>query len=338
MAIRVLLLGFGFAGAFFHAPLLAALPEYELAGVVTRSRAEQVREQYPAALIYPTLEAALENASWDVAVVATPNDTHVPLAGAALSAGLHVVVDKPLAPSAEQARQLMQRAQQAGRLLTVYHNRRWDSDFLTLTRLLPDLGPVYRFESRFQRLRPGIKPGWREKGEAERAGGVLWDLGSHLIDQAIHLFGAPTRVYAETDVRRSDSEVVDDAFVALTHAGGEHSHLWMSWTAQEPGPRLRVLGRDGAFVKREPDIQEEQLKSGLSPLDPAFGVEPDSRHGRFWRAGEEKPHAPVRGNYLEFYRKFAQAVRGESDVPVPAAQALQVLETIEQALAALADD
>ena len=183
-------------------------------------------------------------AALDVVVVASPNRTHVPLAIEALDAGFHVVVDKPLAASAADAARVIATARARGRLLTVFQNRRWDGDFLTLRRLVHDgrLGRVFRFESHFDRWRPDVKPGWRMSDAPEEAGGLLFDLGSHLIDQALVLFGPATHVYAELDRRRPGVTVDDDSFVALRHASGVRSHLSMGALVAQLGPRFRVLG------------------------------------------------------------------------------------------------
>jgi predicted dehydrogenase len=177
-------------------------------------------------------------------VVAAPNRAHVPLARTAIDLGKAVVVDKPLALTAAEGRALVDAARARGVLLTVFQNRRWDGDLLTVRRLLTEgaLGDVYRFESRFERWRPTPKPGWRESGAPEEGGGVLVDLGSHLVDQAASCSGPVSQVYAELDRRRPGVQVDDDAFVALTHASGVRSHLWMSAVAAQLGPRLRVLG------------------------------------------------------------------------------------------------
>jgi scyllo-inositol 2-dehydrogenase (NADP+) len=180
----------------------------------------------------------------DFVVIATRNDSHAPLARRAIDAGLAVVVEKPLAPSAEQAATLVEHARASGKLLTVFQNRRWDSDQRTLRKLLAEgtLGDVFRHESRFERWRPEPRAdAWRETAEPEKGGGVLLDLGSHLVDQALQLFGPVSHVYAEIDNRRR-SAGDDDAFLALQHRSGTYSHLWMSALAAAPGPRLRVLG------------------------------------------------------------------------------------------------
>jgi scyllo-inositol 2-dehydrogenase (NADP+) len=233
-SLRVGIIGYGLAGAVFHAPLVAATPGMVVAVIVTSNpeRQAQARRDFPAATIYATADAMLADPSQpDLVVVATANRVHVPLGIAALEAGLPVVIDKPVAPSVSEAEQLMAVARRTGKLLTVFQNRRWDNDFLTTRQLITAdlLGPIIRLESRFERFRPAPKAGaWRERPEPEEAGGLLFDLGPHLIDQAMMLFGSPISVYAEVNVRRARALVDDDTFVALRFAGGQVAHLWAS--------------------------------------------------------------------------------------------------------------
>ncbi len=337
-SIKVAVIGYGLAGAVFHAPLVAGTPGMALASVVTGDpeRQARARREQPGVRILPSAENLWELASeHDLAVVATPNRFHVPLGLAALEAGLPVVIDKPMAPSADEGRRLMAAAEDHDLILTVFQNRRWDGDFLTVRRLLSEeaLGPVIRFESRFERWRPTVQEGaWRERGEPEEAGGLLFDLGSHLIDQAVCLFGPPTHVYAEVDRRRPGAAVDDDAFVALTHAGGVRSHLWMNVLASIRGPRLRVLGLRGAYEKYGLDAQEDALSEGLRPHDATWGHEPPERWGRLAIGEDVRPFETEPGAYLEFYRGVAESLRTGKPPPVHAGDAVAVLEVIEAAL------
>ena len=252
--IRVALLGYGLAGAVFHAPLIAAVDGLALAAIVTQSeqRRSRARREHPGAALLGSAEEVWERAGEvDLVVVASPNRFHVSLGRAAVAASRAVVVDKPLAASADEARALVRDARERGVLLTVFQNRRWDGDFLTVRQLLEadELGTVARFESRFERWRPQLSGGWRESGEPEDAGGLLYDLGSHLIDQALQLFGPAVELYAELDARRAGARTDDDTFVALTHESGVRSHLWMSAIAAQQGPRFRILGSAGSFTK-----------------------------------------------------------------------------------------
>jgi predicted dehydrogenase len=259
----------------------------------------------------------------------------VPLASAALDAGLDVVVDKPLAPTAAEARALVHAAKAAGRMLTVFHNRRWDGDFLTARKLIERgrLGRVLRFESRFERWRPEIKQGWRELGDPAEGGGVLNDLGSHLVDQALQLFGPVREVYGELDARRAGAQVDDDAFVALEHESGVRSHLWMSAVAADLGPRLRVLGDRAAYVKRGLDPQEDALRAGGDPRAPGWGEEPEPAWGVLGAGDEFEPVRTEPGAYVRFYEGVARALCEGAPPPVDPEDAVAVLELLDAARA-----
>jgi predicted dehydrogenase len=335
--LRVALAGYGLAGSVFHAPLIAATDGLELRTVVTGNpeRAEQVRAQYPGAHVVERAEAVFEAAGeHDLLVVATPNRSHVPLGLAALEAGLHVVVDKPLATSAADGRRLVEAGREHARLVSVFQNRRFDGDFLTLRRLIGagELGDVLRFESRFERWRPEPKPdSWRERGEAEEGGGLLFDLGSHLIDQALVLFGPVAHVYAEVDRRRPGVEADDDVFVALQHESGVRSHLWASAVAAQLGPRLRVLGSQAAYVKWGLDPQEAQLSEGLRPTDSGYGYERQERFGELGSDTNTRRIPTEPGAYQRYYEELRDAVIEGTPAPSPAEDGVEVLEIIEEA-------
>ncbi|WP_079166617.1 Gfo/Idh/MocA family oxidoreductase [Streptomyces oceani] len=338
--LRVGLIGYGLAGSVFHAPLIAATDGLTLDAVVTSSphRQEQARAEHGPRL--RTLASA--NELWargsdrpDLVVLASPNRTHVPLARQALTAGVPVVVDKPLAGTAAEAAELDALATDRGLLLSVFQNRRWDNDFRTLRALLEQraLGRVLRFESRFERWRPQPRGGWRESGDPAEIGGLLYDLGSHLVDQALTLFGPAESVYAESDVRRTAAEADDDTFLAVTHRGGVRSHLWMSATAAQLGPRFRVLGSRAAYVKHGLDPQEAALRAGSRPGhdDAPWGVEPESAWGTLGtlEGTEQVPTLP--GAYPDYYAGIARALREGTPPPVTAAQATAALRVIEGA-------
>ncbi len=336
--LRVGLLGYGLAGRVFHAPLIAACPDLVLAAVVTRDpeRRAALHAMHPDAEALDAPEQLWERAgSLDLVVVATPNRSHVPLARAALHAGLPVVVDKPLAPSAAEARALIDEARACGRRLTVFQNRRWDGDFLTVRKLITEgaLGAVHRLESRFERWNPVPRPGWRESGDPADAGGLLFDLGAHLIDQAVQLFGPVRTVYGELDRRRAGVVIDDDAFVALTHASGVRSHLWMSKVAAQRAPRFRVLGDLATFVKYGLDGQESALAVGVGPGSASWGEEPADRWGFLGEEGTAQPVATVPGDYPRFYAELAAALRSDAPLPVDPDDAVTGLEIIEAARA-----
>jgi len=334
--IRVALLGYGLAGAIFHAPLIAGVDGLELAAIVTRDeeRRSRARRDHPNAELLSSPEEVWERvADLDLAVVATVNRAHVPLARSSIDAGLAVVVDKPLAATADEGRALVGEARDRGVLLTVFQNRRWDGDFQTLSELLRDdaLGEVARFESRFERWRPELSAGWRESGDPQDAGGLLYDLGSHLVDQALCLFGRVQQVYAELDSRRSRAQTDDDTFVALGHESGVRSHLWMSAVAAQTGPRFRVLGSRAAYVKYGLDVQEELLRIGHSPDDPHWGREPEDRWGTL-AAGDRLERVPtLPGAYQRFYEGVVLALRDGAPPPVEADGVVAELEVLDAA-------
>lgn len=334
--IRVGLIGYGLAGSAFHAPLVATTPGLRLSAIVTSdpARSRQAGRDHPGAEVVPDADALFRLAPHlDLVVLATPNRTHVPLALESIRAGVPVVVDKPLAPTSREALQVIEAARAAGVLCTVFQNRRWDGDFLTVRRLLGEgrLGRVHRFESRFERWRPVPKPGWRESGDPADAGGILYDLGSHLIDQATVLFGPVADVYAEVDRRRGGVEVDDDVFLALTHRSGVRSHLWMSALAAQQGPRFRLLGDAGAYVKHGLDVQEAALRAGARPADGHWGEEPRERWGVVGSEVDPTPVPTERGDYREFYRGVRAAIGEGLPPPVDPMDAVETLRVIETA-------
>ena len=301
-----------------------------------RARADVARRSYPEVRIEATAERVFERAGeHDLLVVASPNDAHAELAARAIDAGLAVVVDKPLAPTSATAAALVDRSDRAGTPLTVFHNRRWDSDQLTLRRLIDagTLGEVLRYESRFERWRPVPKAGsWRQATPPERGGGLLLDLGTHLVDQALVLFG-PVRSVSGEVVHRRGGPADDDSFVALEHENGVRSHIWVSEWAAAPGPRLRVLGSDAAYTVAGLDGQEEALAAGARPggAEP-WGVEPPPRWGRLSRGEDDGEKVkPEPGDWPRFYSQLAAALTEGAPLPVDPRDAVEVLRILERA-------
>jgi predicted dehydrogenase len=334
--VRVALLGYGVAGEHFHAPLINATPGLEVAAIVTSDtqRTQRANARYPNAVVHHRpYEIFADAGSFDLVVVATPNASHLQLATAALDAGLPVVVDKPLATTASDAQRLVDHAQAAGLLLTVFQNRRWDGDFLTLQRLIAagDLGSVWRFESRFERWRPQPKAGWRESGDPSEGGGLLLDLGSHLVDQALVLFGPVSRVYATLDRRRPGVTVEDDACLELTHASGVRSTLWVSAVAADLGPRLRVLGSKAAYLAYGLDCQEDSLRAGDDPAHPDWGKESPKRWGKVVVGDEGRAVQRGPGQYPAFYAKVRDALRLAGPLPVKPEDAVATLRVLDAA-------
>jgi predicted dehydrogenase len=333
---RVGLIGFGLAGAVFHAPLIARTPGLSLAAIVTANdeRRAAASRSYPKARLVSSVDELLSSAAdLDVVVVASPNGNHVEHAVAAIDAGLSVVVDKPFAATAAQGRELIEAAGRRGVMITPFHNRRWDGDFLTVRALMDAgrFGEIARFESRFERWRVVPKPRWMEPDAAARGEGMLFDLHTHLIDQALVLFGPVTHVYAEADRRRAGVQVDDDSFVALTHTSGVRSHLKATIVAAEIGPRYRVYGDRGAFVKFGVDPQEETLKTGLRPGDANYGEDAREQWGTF-SDGERREAIPTEcGRYQEFYAGVREALVSGAAPPVDASDAVAGLGLIEAA-------
>jgi scyllo-inositol 2-dehydrogenase (NADP+) len=334
--LRVGLIGYGLAGSAFHAPLIATTPGLRLQKVVTASpeRRAQLHREHPDARAVDNIGQLLADpAALDLVVVASPNNTHVPMARAALEAGLPAVVDKPLAATAAEAHALATLAADRDLLLTVFQNRRWDADFLTVQQLLTDgaLGTVHRYESRFERWRPQVTPGWRESPDPTEAGGILYDLGSHLVDQTLHLFGPAVHVYAEIDARRPGAAVDDDAFLALTHSSGVRSHLWMSALAAQFGPRFRVLGERSAYTTYGLDPQEDALRAGQRPGRPDWGAEAERDWGVLGTLEDAKPYPSLPGDYPAFYAGVAAALHEGAPAPVNPYDSVAMLTILEAA-------
>lgn len=337
--LRVALVGYGLGGRAFHAPLIAVTPGLRLTTIVTSNaeRRAEASRAFPAAQIADSADWVWSNAeSHDLVVITTPNRFHVPLARAAIAARIPVIVDKPMAATSREAREVVDEARRLGVPISAYHNRRWDGELLTTQKLIAsgELGEISRFESRLDRWRPGPPPAvWREGGAPEDAGGILYDLGPHLLDQARILFGPIVQLYAELDRRRPGVAVEDDVFIALTHANGVHSHLWASSVAAQPGPRLRVMGSKAAYTKEHADVQEGLLRTGTLPDVPGFGEDPPERWGLLGAGADARPVPTERGNYSQFYELAVTWLREGGPPPVNPDDAVAVLELIEAARA-----
>lgn len=328
--IRAGILGYGTGGRVFHGPLLAADPRYAVAAVVTSdpTRAEHARRAHPGVAVLRTAEELFAAGGLDLVVVTTPPESHYELARTALRHGLAVVVDKPLAVLAEQGRELIADANRRGLLLTVFQNRRYDGDFRTVRRLIAEgaLGEIRTFESRFEWWKPSGEKAWKAQAGPDRGGGMLFDLGPHLIDQALQLFGPVAEVHAELARYRNGEGADDEAFVSLRHESGVRSHLAMSSLAPVARPRFTVVGSKTGFVKSGLDVQEGQLAAGLRPGDPEYGREPEARWGRLGTA----PVPTEAGDYAAFYSGLAAALRSGAPPPVRAGDALAAVELIER--------
>jgi scyllo-inositol 2-dehydrogenase (NADP+) len=327
--IRTGLIGYGLGGLAFHAPLITAEPGLALAAVAT-SRAEAVHARYPAAAVTDA-DALLADPTIGLVAISTPNHTHFPLARAALLAGKHVVIDKPFATSIAEADVLAEMAAARGLVLSAFHNRRWDGDFLTVRRLIESgrLGQPTLFEGRWDRYRPAIAEVWKERPEA--GAGILADLGPHLIDQALLLFGMPDALSADIAIQRKGGRV-DDYFELTLSYGRCRVVLSAGRLVVSPRPRFAVHGTSGNFYKHGLDPQEVFLKDGGSTDDPRFGVEDAANHGVLTMAdGTRETIATERGDYRHFYAGVVRAITAGAPPPVSAGDARAGMKLAELA-------
>jgi scyllo-inositol 2-dehydrogenase (NADP+) len=333
--LRVGLIGFGLAGQVFHAPTIRAVAGLDLACIVERS-GSLAQQKYPAIRVVRTVEELLADDSIRVCVVATPNTSHFEIAQRCLLAGRDVVVDKPFTITSAEAIGLIELAARQERLLSVFQSRRWDGDFLTLRKLLDSgaLGRLVEYESRYDRFRPQLKPGnfWREG--AAPGGGMLYDLGPHMIDQALVLFGSPEGVTAELLLQR-DSAKVDDAFDVRLHYPGLSVTLRCRMLACAPGPRYVLNGTRGSFVKYGMDPQEEKLRLTNAIAADGWGEDPQDQWGTLTSCdGENASSRKVkteRGDYRAFYANIRDAITHNAPLAVTPEQAFRVIRAIELA-------
>lgn len=339
-SLKIGLMGYGFAGATFHAPVIehAGAPvhhpgePYARVAAIATSQPERARLDYPNARAVPDLDALIAQGDVECVVIATPNDTHFDMAAKVLTAGKHVVVDKPVTLSAADALTLARLARGHGVVFAPFHNRRWDGDFLTVRALLAAgrLGRIVHFESHFDRFRPQVRQRWRE--QASRGGGLLLDLGPHLVDQALVLFGPPESVYATVKTHRDNGTAPDYMHLLLSYPDKEvvlHASALSAW---QP-PRFAIHGTLGSYVKTGFDTQEDQLKAGLRPSEAGFGAENTPGILRSM-AGEyevQRELPTVNGAYIEFYRALAASIRRGEPFPVTPQDAVDVMTIIELA-------
>ncbi len=326
--IKTALVGYGYAGKTIHAPLIRAAKGLELATVAS-SRPDDVQADLPGVNVVPDLTTALADPSIELVVIATPNDIHASQAHEALEAGKHVVIDKPFALSVAEGESLLAHAERVGKMVSVFHCRRWDSNYLTLQALRPHLGDLYQVILRYDRLRPVVRDRWRER--AGPGSGIWFDLGSHLVDQALSLFGWPEWIWADIAGQRPGAQT-DDYFHVTLGYGPLRVILHSSMMTTIPGPALEVQGALGAFVKFDMDTQEEMLKAGRTPGDAGWGNDPGI--GTFTPIvnnlpGQAESIIATPGNYLAYYEAVAQAIRENAPNPVTGEDALKVMKLLE---------
>ncbi|MCC8536684.1 oxidoreductase [Xanthomonas axonopodis pv. poinsettiicola] len=324
--------GYGYVGHTFHAPLIASTPGLQLHSVVS-SKPQQPQADFPGIDVVADLDTALADPALDAVVLATPNQTHAPFALQALAAGKHVLVDKPFALDAAQARSMAAAAAAAGRIVSVFQNRRWDADFLTLRRLIDEgqLGEVVEFHSHFDRYRPQVRDRWRE---SDGPGAGLWyDLGPHLLDQALQLFGMPQAIGADLQRQRSQARS-DDYFHVTLHYPRLRAILHAGSLVADNRLRFAVHGTRGSYLKHGLDTQEDQLRAGRRPGTVGWGVDP--LPGTLTRVDDEgrvHTHQPdnLPGDYRQCYAAFRDALAGTGPAPVAAEEAVQLMHLLELA-------
>ncbi|RYZ74919.1 MAG: oxidoreductase [Lysobacteraceae bacterium] len=336
--LNVALVGYGFVGKVFHAPLIRRTPGLRLRCVVS-SDAAKVHADHPDVRVVASAETAFADPAIDLVVIAAPNALHAPLAIAALGQGKHVVVDKPFTVTAEEARRVAEHARRAGRIASVFQNRRWDADFLALRRLLADgsLGEIAEFHSHFDRHRPAVAPRWRESGEP--GSGLWYDLGPHLLDQAVQLFGMPDAVFADL-ARQRVGALADDYFHVLLRYRHLRVVLHAGSLVAGNGLRFAVHGSAGSFIKHGLDPQEAALRSGATPGQPGWGRDPQPGwlHPATAAGGSPAPATPLAamagtdGDYRRYYQAMHSAITAGRPPPVGIDEAVQLMELLEAGL------
>lgn len=332
--IKTALLSFGMSGRVFHAPFLTVHPGFELTGSWERSK-KVIRQHYPDARSYDSLEELLADPAIDLVVVNTPTATHHEYARQALEHGKHVLVEKAFTTNATEAAGLRDLAQQANRKLAVFQNRRWDSDFLAVRDIVQQgvLGDIVEANLAFVRYNPELSPKAHKEDPGPGAG-IVRDLGPHVIDQALVLFGMPEAVFADIGITRQGS-AVDDYFDILLSYADKRVHVKGGYFFRRPVPEYSLFGRLGCFLKTRSDVQEAQLDSGMLPDDPEYGREPDEAAGQLFtdhtdRTGQRDVPSP-RGNYMAFFDALHRAITDNEIEPVTASDGLRVMEIIDAA-------
>jgi predicted dehydrogenase len=327
--LNVAVIGYGLAGKVFHAPLVSSVEGLRLHAVVSSSPAK-VRQDYPNVTVLPSLEEAIASPEIDLIVIATPNTTHFDFTRRALEAGKHVVVDKPFTLTVADAEALAALARRQGRVLSVFQSRRWDADFLTLRRVLAsgELGEIVHVESHYDRYRPVVQARWKEQDGP--GSGIWFDLGAHLADQALQLFGPPETVFADLAMQRTGAQAVDYFHVLLRYPR-LRVILHGSNLVAEPTRRFDVHGTAASYVKAGMDVQEGQVRRGIRPGDAGWGVDPEPGTIAAWSDGELQTRTVPNevGRYPDFYRGVRDAIAGSAANPVSAEDGVAVMRILE---------
>lgn len=329
--LKVGLVGFGLSGETFHSPFYQRLEEFELTAVLS-SKPEKVHKKFPNAHVVSEFDQVISDPDVDLVVITTPTETHYSFAKQALLAGKHVVVEKPFTTHADEAVELIRIAEEKGKRLSVFQNRRWDNDFLTLKSIIESgaLGEINFYESHFDRYRPTVVNRWKEQNLP--GAGILYDLGSHLIDQALHLFGLPETVYGDVQIQREGGQVEDYFHIILSY-GKLRVILHTGSIVKSNGPRFQVHGSKGSFIKYGLDSQEGQLRQGKGPGDSLWGNDDPEQYGELTlNVGDLSLNGKVEtltGSYESFYHGLYESITANKPVPVSPVDALHVIQVIE---------
>ncbi|WP_226665048.1 oxidoreductase [Microbulbifer aggregans] len=328
--IKTAIIGYGFSATTFHLPFILNLPPFRFMAVST-SQGEQVRQQHPEVAVYADADTLLTDSDADLVIITAPNEAHYALAKRALQQGKHVVLEKPFVTRVEQGEELIALAKQQQRVLSVYQNRRWDGDFLTVKKLIADgrLGAVRYFESHFDRFRPEVRKRWRESDV--EGGGILFDLGPHMLDQALQLFGPPTAITAQVKALRPQAKV-DDFFHITLHYPEHQAVLRSSPFCAAPTLRFEVQGEAGSYMKHGLDPQEDRLKAGALTVAADWAQENPEQYGQLYTADGAMPIKTETGGYQHYFQQLAQAILAGGEIPVSAEQALCNIRLIQLAL------
>ncbi|MEQ9208576.1 MAG: oxidoreductase [Pseudomonadales bacterium] len=328
--IRVGIIGYGFSAATFHIPFIQTSPEFELSAICS-SRPETVNQDFPELDTFKSLETMLDSGKVELAIITSTNEYHYEMAKRCLERGIHVVLEKPMVTSSNEATALIELTQTKSAIFSVFQNRRWDGDFQTLQSLIEqgDLGDIRCFESRWDRFRPNATQRWRELPGP--GSGIWWDLGPHLVDQVLVLFGMPNAVTARILQLRENAQA-EDYFHVLLHYQDLEVILHSSPFAAGPNMRFHLQGSSGSYIKSGLDPQEKQLKSGMLPTDPAFGLEQEDS-GFLYDENNKKAVPTKKGNYSEYFARLANAIEHNEEPPVTVFEAADVIRVIEQAAA-----
>ncbi|MBY0598652.1 oxidoreductase [Bacillus bingmayongensis] len=328
--IGVGIVGFGFSSTTFHIPLLKTIDEFDIRAIVS-SKEEVVKEALPTVQVVQTIGELVKRDDIELVVITSPNTTHFPFVKEAILHGKHVVVEKPFVVSVEEGEELITLAKENNVFVSVYHNRRFDNDFLTIKKAIEEkqIGNVYTYESHFDRFRPHVRDRWREKNLP--GSGILYDLGSHLIDQALHLFGKPDAISADVVKQRPGAET-DDYFHIVLYYGFKRVILHSSSYVKHAGPHFNVHGDKGSIVKYGMDSQEDQLKAGMKPGSAGYGEDSEANFAVL-ETEEELNHIPTEvGCYDMYYKGIRDSIVNGAPVPVTAEEGLQVIRVIQAAI------